>query len=163
VEPDLSHEEVSSAEVEPIESIERPSPEPEDLEEGFQPSDLPYFEDEFFEDFGNTSNYACQKRPPVPVIPCEPLDNEFLKESTKELTTIMSIEWVEEGEPSFEEIQIHIPPSTISCQVLRTTVDVLYSPTVGANLMSASFVSTYFGNEPLLQQTDSLEITHNQS
>jgi hypothetical protein len=72
VEPDLSHEEVSLAEAEPIESIERPSPEPEDLEEGFQPSDLPYFEDEFFEDFGNTSNYACQKRPPVPVIPCEP-------------------------------------------------------------------------------------------
>jgi hypothetical protein len=36
------------AEAEPIESIERPSPEPEDPEEGFQPSDLPYFEDEFF-------------------------------------------------------------------------------------------------------------------
>jgi hypothetical protein len=149
VEPKLSHEEVSSAEVKPIESIERPSPEPEDSEEDFQSSDLPYFEGEFFEDFGNTSNYACQKWPPVPVIPCKPLDNKFLRESIKELTTIMSIEWVEEGERSFEEIQIRIPPSTISCQVLRTTMDVLYSPTVKANLMSASFLSTYFGNEPL--------------
>ena len=28
-------------------------------------------------------------------------------------------------------------------------VDVLYSPTIGANLMSVSFASAYFGNEPL--------------
>jgi len=28
-------------------------------------------------------------------------------------------------------------------------VDVVYNPTVGANIMSASFVSAYFGNEPL--------------
>ena len=34
VEPEPSHEEVSSTEAEPITSLERPSPEPEDLEEG---------------------------------------------------------------------------------------------------------------------------------
>ena len=72
VEPMLSHEEVSLAEAEPAPPIQRPSPEPEDLEEGFQPSDLLYFEDEFFKDFRNTSNYTCQKRPPVPVTPLEP-------------------------------------------------------------------------------------------
>jgi hypothetical protein len=48
-----SHKEVSSAKAEPTPLIRRPSPESEDLEEGFEPSDLPYFEDDFFEDFGN--------------------------------------------------------------------------------------------------------------
>ena len=32
------------------------------------------------------------------------MDKEFLKESIKELTAIMSSEWVEETELSFEEI-----------------------------------------------------------
>ena len=36
--------------------------------------------------------------------PSEPLDEEFLKESIKELTAIMSREWVEEAEFSSKEI-----------------------------------------------------------
>ena len=71
VEPMLSHEEVSSAEAEPTLSIQEPSPKPEDSEEGLQPSDLPPFEDDLFEDFGNTSNYLCQRRPPVSVTPLD--------------------------------------------------------------------------------------------
>jgi hypothetical protein len=92
VEPELSHEEVSLAVAEPVPSIERPSPEPEDPEEGFQPSNLPYFEDKFFKDFKNTSNYKCQKRPPVPITPLDPLDEPFLKESIEELIEVMSNE-----------------------------------------------------------------------
>ena len=113
VEPKPSHEEVSLAEAEPITPLERPSPELEVLEEGFQPSDLPYFEDGMFEEFGDTSNYSCQKRPPVQVTPLKPLDKELLKESIKELTTILSNEWVEEVECASEEIQIHNPSSII--------------------------------------------------
>ena len=104
VEPDLSHEEVSLAKANPIASVGRPSPEPEDPEEGFQPSDLSFFEDDLFEEFGNTSKYSCQKRLPVPVTPLEPLDKESLSKSIKELTAIMSSEWLEEGEHSSEEI-----------------------------------------------------------
>ena len=104
VEPDLSHEEVSLAKANPIASVGRPSPEPEDPEEGFQPSDLSFFEDDLFEEFGNTSNYSCQKKPPVPVTTLDPLDKEFLRESIKELTTIMSSEWIEELELSSEKI-----------------------------------------------------------
>ena len=113
VEPKLNHEEVSSAEVEPITPLERPSPKPKDSEVDFQPSDLPYFEDEFFEDFGNTSNYSCQKKPPVPITPLEPLDEEFLRESIKKLTTILSNEWVEEVERASKEIHIRNPSSVI--------------------------------------------------
>ena len=56
VKPEPSHEEVSLAKAKPIAPHGRPSPEPEDLEKGFHPSDLPYFKNEFFEDFENTSN-----------------------------------------------------------------------------------------------------------
>ena len=98
VEPELSYEEVSLAEAEPITPLDRPSPKPKDLEEGSQPSDLPYFEDEFFKDFRNASKYSCQKRPLVPVTPSYLLDNLFLRKSVKELIAIMSIKWVEEVE-----------------------------------------------------------------
>ena len=130
VEPKTSHEKVSSAEAEPITPLERPSPEPEDLEEGSQPLDLPYFEDEFFKDFGNASKYSCQKRPPVPVTHLDLFDDLFLRKSVKDLIAIMSSEWVEEMELSSEEIQIHTPSSTIRCSIGKTSVDVLYNPTV---------------------------------
>ena len=100
----LSHEEVSLAEAKPTLSIQEPSPKPEDPEEGFQPLDLPPFKDDLFEDFGNTSNYSCQRKPPVPITPLDPLDEEFLRESIKELTTIMSSEWIEELELSSKKI-----------------------------------------------------------
>jgi hypothetical protein len=90
-----------------------PSPEPETPKEGFQPLESPFFEDKFYEDFGNTSKYSRQKRPPVPVTPCEPLDKEFLGKSIKVLTVIMSREWIEEAELSSKEIQIHAPSLTI--------------------------------------------------
>jgi hypothetical protein len=42
VEPEPIHEEISLAKAEAITPIERPSPEPKDLEEGFQPSNFPF-------------------------------------------------------------------------------------------------------------------------
>jgi len=99
-----SHEEVSSAKAKPTFSIQETSPEPEDLKGGLQPSDLPPFEDDLFDEFGNTSNYLCQRRPPVPVTTLDPLDEKFLRESIRELTSIMSNEWVEEAKFSPEEI-----------------------------------------------------------
>ena len=58
----------------------------------------------------------------------------------------MRSEWVEEAELSSKEIQIRTPSSTIQCQLCRTSVDILYNPTVRANFMSASFAHTYFGD-----------------
>ena len=37
-------------------------------------------------------------------------------------------------------------------------MDVLYNPTVGANIMSASFVSAYFSNEHLAPTNKSLRV-----
>jgi hypothetical protein len=105
------------AEAEPITSLERPSPKPEDPKEGFQPLDLPYFKDELFKEFRNTSKYSCQKKPPVPVAPLETLDKESVRESIKELTAIMSSEWVDKGERCFEELQVLTPSSTIHCKI----------------------------------------------
>jgi hypothetical protein len=48
--------------------------------------------------------YSYKKRPPVPVTPLDLLDKEILKESIKELTTILSSKWVDEVEHSSEEI-----------------------------------------------------------
>ena len=61
----------------------------------------------------------------------------------------MSSEWVEEMELSSKEIQICTPSSTIQCSIGKTSVDVLYNPTVGANLMSTSFVHTYFSDDAI--------------
>ena len=114
---------------------------------GNLPLDLPYFEDDFFKDFKNTSKYSYQKRPPVPITPLEPLDKESLRESIMELTAIMSSEWVVEGERSSEEILILTPSLTIHCKILGTWVHVLYNPSVGANLMSTAFASTYLAEK----------------
>jgi len=65
------------------------------------------------------------------------------------LTPLISSEWVDEVEHSFEEIKIRTPSLPIQCQVARIMVDLLYNPIVGANLMSASFTHTYLGDEAL--------------
>jgi hypothetical protein len=154
VEPMSSHEEVSLAKAEPVSPTQRLSPEPEGLEEGFQPSDLPYFEDDFFEDYRNTLNYSCQKRPPMLVTPLDPLDEESLRETARQLTRIMSYEWVEEAERSSKEIH----SSTIQCKVGRSWEKVLYNPTVGANLMFTSYALAYLGNEPFAPTNKTLRL-----
>ena len=118
VEPKSSHEEVSSVEFESLlptllDSTVGPSPELGTLEEEIQPPELPFFKEELFEDFGNTSNYSCRKKPPVPITPLDPLDKDFLRKTIKELTAIMSSKWVEEAKLSSEEIQIRVPSLTI--------------------------------------------------
>jgi hypothetical protein len=68
----------------------------------------------------------------------------------------MSREWIEEAELSSEEIHICTPSLTIQCKIHDDLVDVLYNSTVGVNIMSTSFVSAYFGKEPLAPTNKSL-------
>ena len=86
-EPQVRQEETLEIESEPIESqsidsTPEPSPElkPETLEEEdpLPPEFLQSIEPDVFEDFGNTSRYLCQKQPPSPVTPTDPLEENFL-------------------------------------------------------------------------------------
>ena len=73
----------------------------------------------------------------------------------------MASEWSREVELSQEVLRI--PPSTIPCNIRGTPVDVLYCPTVGANIISSECAFQLLGDEPLVQidktfQTSSREI-----
>lgn len=68
--------------------------------------------------------------------------DHMLKGTVKELTTIMSDVWLREVEPSSEVIRISPPYLAIQCLVKETVVIVLYNPTIGANILFATFALT---------------------
>ena len=144
VEPQVCHEEVPAIEsgqlesqyvdstLEPSPELKFETPEKEDP----QPQEfLQNFEEDRFEDYGNTSNYSYQRRPQVPVTPLDPSEKEYLCETIKGLTIMMSDEWLKEGELSSKPIQINSPSSPLCCRIKNQDVDILYNPTVGANLI----------------------------
>ena len=104
---------------------------------------------EIFEDFGNTSRYFCQKRPPSLVTPTDPLEEDFLRETIQELTTLISNEWLQEGESSLTPIHLNSPSSSFRCRLQDQNVDALYSPAVRANLMLDEFAFAFLGNHKL--------------
>src|ERR671926_250341 len=73
-EPEPVIEEVSLAVAKSIIPIERPSPKLETHDEDSQCMELLAFEDDLFEEFRNTLEYACKRRPPIPITPDDPLD-----------------------------------------------------------------------------------------
>ena len=66
----------------------------------------------------------------------------------QELTTMVSNEWLQEGESSLTPIHLNSPSSSFHCR-LQDHVDALYSPAVGANLMSDEFALLFLGNYKL--------------
>ncbi len=92
---------------------------------------------------------------PAPGTPYEPLEDNFLKEIARELTIIMSDEWLRDVEVSSEVIRTSSLSSlTIQCLVMEVTVNVLDNPTAGANIMSTTFVLTCLGGKPQIQVLD---------
>jgi hypothetical protein len=73
-------------------------PEPPKEEEIPPLQDMSEFEDELFFDFGNTSNYSAIRKSSTKSAPNQhlpdPTEEKFLKKSMKELTTIISNEWL---------------------------------------------------------------------
>ena len=61
------------------------------------------FEDELFDEYGNTSNYHTMRRPQKSrkssfyEEPLDPSKEAFLIKTTKELVSIISNEWLEES------------------------------------------------------------------
>lgn len=129
-----------------------PPPEPGNSDdEEIQPSEFPFIiEDDLFKDFGNTSMYAIQRKPQTPVPSPEPIEEQFLRDSVKELTAIMSDEWSRENEQCSELVRIISSSTTIPCMVRGRAVDVWYNPAVGINIVSDSFAFEVLGDEPLL-------------
>jgi hypothetical protein len=77
------------------------------------------FKDEHFSDFGNTSNYSAirkslAKSAPNQHLP-DPTEEKFLKKIVKELTTIVSKEWLGESKLSPEVIRLDSPSTSIHC------------------------------------------------
>jgi hypothetical protein len=116
------HEEILAAESESLEvqsldSTPKSSPDPKHEtpreEEPLPLEFLHSFKEDLFEDYRNTSNYLYQKRPLVPVTPPEPYEKKFLRENIKELTSLMSNEWLREGELSLDLLQISHPSSNM--------------------------------------------------
>ena len=135
-----------------LDSTIEPSTEPHTQKgEEIPISEFPFgFEDDAIEHFRNTSNYFFTQRPPDPVPPPDPLKGPCLKKSVKELSSFASTEFLRKDEHSPQEIQICSPSSTIQCYLKGTKVDVLYNPTVGANIMSDSCALAFLGDEPLV-------------
>jgi hypothetical protein len=123
------------------------------------PIDLPPFGDELFEDFGNMTKYLCQKRPQIPNEPESLVGLEPVRKSIKELISRMSIEWLEEIEHSTEDILILGPSSTIRCYIQGEMVDALYNPTVGVNLISASFTTNTLAISPHAPTSKALRVS----
>jgi hypothetical protein len=134
------------------------SPELEIMEEEeIQPPDFPFeFEEDLFENFGNTSNYPHEKRPPVSLNPIDPLDKASLKDVIRGLTSVLSSKWGQEGEHSSEAIQVQTPSLTIPCFIQGTAVSTLYNPVVGVNIISSSFALSHLSENPVLPTTRTL-------
>ena len=79
-----------------------PNPEPPKKEETPILDFMLEFEDELFDEYGNTSNYHNMRRPQKPrksssnEEPLDPSGESFLEKTTKELVSIISNEWLEE-------------------------------------------------------------------
>ena len=79
------------------------------------------FEDELFNEYGNTLNYHTMRRPQKSrkssshVEPLGPSGKAFLRKTTKELVSIISNEWLEESELSSDVIRLDSPSISIRC------------------------------------------------
>ena len=94
-------------------------PEPPKEEEILPLENMFEFEDELFFDFGNTSNYYAIRKSLAPSTPNQhlpdPTKEKFLKKTMKELTTIVSNEWLGESKLSPEVIRLDSPSTSIRC------------------------------------------------
>jgi hypothetical protein len=143
-EPEVSTSLVSTRELPPKPSLV-------ETEEIQTPGCAILFRDGFDEDYGNTLNYFSKRKPPVPLAPPDPIEFQFLKETVRELTSIMSDEWLKDAELSSEEIRINTAPRLIPCHLEGNDVGILYSPTVSVNIVSKSFVFAYLSNKTITQ------------
>jgi hypothetical protein len=116
------------------------------------------FEDELFDDYGNTSKYHMMKKPQEynPSF-IDPFEKEFFKKATKELVSMLSNEWLEESKFSHEIIHLDSPSIIIWCQLDKAPFDTFYNSIVGVNIMYALFAQDFLKDMPLAPTTKLLK------
>ena len=120
------------------------------------------FEDELFDEYGNTLNYHTTRRPQksrksLHEEPLDPSEEAFLKKTTKELVSIISNEWLEESELSSNVICLYSPSLSIRCQINKAPFDALYNLVVDVNIISVSFAYDLLKHMPLTPTTKLLK------
>ena len=140
-------------ESQPVDSTSEPSPElKSETPEEEDPVPLEFlqnFEDNLFEDYGNTSNFFYQKRPLDHVTHIDLPEEDYIRETIQELTIVIGNEWLQEGELALNPIQFDSPSSSFRCHLNDQDVDALYNPSVGANFMLDEFVLAFLGDRIL--------------
>jgi hypothetical protein len=111
-------------------------------------------EDDFFDDFGNTTFYhkiiqPQQSRDFNPNF-SHPDDLKFLREVIRELIFILGDDWLIESEQSPEVIRFNSPSVIIKLQVDSHPFEALYNPVVGVNIMSYTFAKEFLKDIPLI-------------
>jgi hypothetical protein len=120
------------------------------------------FEDELFDEYGNTSNYHMMRKPQEfinspSIKSLDPSEEDFFKKITKELVFVLSNEWLEESELSPEIIHLDSSSVTIECQLDKAPFDSFYNLIVGVNIMSATFAQDLLKDMPLAPTTKLLK------
>jgi len=121
------------------------------------------FEDELFDEYGNTSNYHTMRRPQKSrksssnEEPLDPSEKTFLKKTTEELVSIISNEWIEELEHFSNVIRLDSPSISLHCQINKAPFNALYNPIVDVNIMFASFTHDLLKHIPLTPTTKLLK------
>lgn len=120
-------------------------------DEEIQPSEFPFdFEDDSFEDFGNTTNYYYQKIPLLPSLELNSVEESFLKEIVKGITSIIRRELSRETKLYLNVFQLHTPSLTISCTIHTHIEEALYNTMLGINIVSALYHTSRYDNKPLV-------------
>ena len=142
-------------------------PEPPKEEEILPLENMFKFEEDLFSDFGNTSNYYAIRKSLAPSAPNQHLPNptkeKLIQKTMKELTTIISNDWLGESKLSPEVICLDSPSTSIRCQIHKTSFDAFYNLVVGVNLMSKSFAHTLRENFQLTPTTKLLKVSQGKS
>ena len=114
------------------------------------PLEFPFeFEEDIFEDYGNTSNLPVQARPLAHTTPFDPHEESVHLEHIKSLSSVMSYEWLREAELSPEVAQITSPSTILLCQVRGSTMKIHYSPSIGINFILKALADTLYPDAPL--------------
>jgi hypothetical protein len=161
----LLEEETKIAEPEILPELSQPlalaiqDPKPPNEEETLNLDFMLEFEDELFDDYGNTSKYHMMKKPQEYKNPTfrDPSEKEFFKKAIKELVSVLSDLWLEESEFSPKIIRLDSPSIVIQCQLDKAPFDTFYNPIVGVNIMSALFAQNFLMDMPLAPTTKLLK------